>query len=205
MEYFWWEKTVEYAFVQNYVKIEMAVAPLGGVQEKGGDAIIKKDDRWVLIEFKKNHDSISSEVDKFALGKYSEAKGKLEERSKHHFLVYGVLNEDKLDLKGQLYFGTSEVNVEELLNKGTDEETFLSYYHDFIGYKKSKEGSSGGGITCVVGVDSTGKASKVMSAHEYEETLILTKKLNLELVQRIQERQQQRQQRNNQTSSYKGM
>ena len=185
MEYFWWEKTVEYAFVQNHVEIEMAVAPLGGVQEKGGDAILKNNDRWVLIEFKKDHDCISSEMDKFASGKYNEAKVALEERSQHHFLVYGVLNEGKLDLTGQLYFGTSEINIEELLNKGTDEETFLSYYHDFIGYKKSKEGSSGGGLTCVVGINSTGKASKVMSAHEYEDTLILKNKLNKELADRI--------------------
>ncbi|ENM4036794.1 hypothetical protein ACEV8A_24305 [Vibrio parahaemolyticus] len=200
MDYFWWEKTVEYAFVQNYVEIEMAVAPLGGVQEKGGDAILKKDDRWVLIEFKKDNDSLSSEEGKFAPGKYSEAKETLEKRGQHHFLVYGVLNESKLDLKGKLYFGTNEIEVEDLLKKGTDEETFLSYYHDFIGYKKSKEGSSGGGITCVVGVNSEGKASKVMSAHEYEETLILTKKLNFELEQRIK-----RQQRNNRSSHSRGM
>lgn len=200
MDYFWWEKTVEYAFVQNYVEIEMAVAPLGGVQEKGGDAILKKDDRWVLIEFKKDNDSLSSEEGKFAPGKYSEAKQTLEGRGQHHFLVYGVLNESELDLKGRAYFGTTEIEVEDLLKKGTDEDTFLSYYHDFIGYKKSKEGSSGGGITCVVGVNSTGKASKVMSAHEYEQTLILTKKLNLELKQRII-----RQQRNNYSSPSRGM
>ena len=185
MEYFWWEKTVEYAFVQKHVEIEMAVAPLGGVQEKGGDAILKKNDRWVLIEFKKDNDCISSEMDKFAPGKYDEAKVELEERGQHHLLVYGVLNGDELGLTGQLYFGTSEIKVGELLNKGTDEESFLSYYHDFIGYKKSKEGSSGGGLTCVVGINSTGKASKVMSAHEYEDTLILKKKLNFELAERI--------------------
>jgi hypothetical protein len=185
MEYFWWEKTVEYAFVQNHVEIEMAVAPLGGVQEKGGDAILKNNDHWVLIEFKKDHGCISSEVDKFAPGKYDEAKVELENRSHHHFLVYGVLNGGELDLTGQLYFGNSEIKVEELLRKGADEETFLSYYHDFIGYKKSKEGSSGGGLTCVVGINSSGKASKVMSAHEYEDTLILKKKLNVELAERI--------------------
>lgn len=185
MEYFWWEKTVEYAFVQKYVKIEMAVAPLGGVQEKGGDAIINNNDSWVLIEFKKDHDCISSEMDKFAPGKYNEAKVKLKERGQHHFLVYGVITEGELDLMGQLYFGTSEIKVEELLNQGTDEKTFLSYYHEFIGYKKSKEGSSGGGLTCVVGINSAGKASKVMSAHEYEDTLILKNKLNKELAERI--------------------
>jgi hypothetical protein len=188
MEYFWWEKTVEYVFVQKHVEIEMAIAPLGGVQEKGGDAILQNNDRWVLIEFKKAHDCISSEVDKFAPGKYDEAKVELQDRSQHHFLVYGVLNGEKLDLTGQLYFGTSEVKVEDLLNKGTDEETFLSYYHDFIGYKKSKEGSSGGGVTCVVGINSLGKASKVMSAHEYEDTLILKNKLNAELAARIRQR-----------------
>jgi hypothetical protein len=188
MEYFWWEKTVEYVFVQEHVEIEMAIAPLGGVQEKGGDAILQNNDRWVLIEFKKAHDCISSEVDKFAPGKYDEAKVELQDRSQHHFLVYGVLNGEKLDLTGQLYFGTSEVKVEDLLNKGTDEETFLSYYHDFIGYKKSKEGSSGGGVTCVVGINSLGKASKVMSAHEYEDTLILKNKLNAELAARIRQR-----------------
>ncbi|CED61477.1 Putative uncharacterized protein [Moritella viscosa] len=188
MEYFWWEKTVEYVFVQKHVEIEMAIAPLGGVQEKGGDAILENNDRWVLIEFKKAHDCISSEVDKFAPGKYDEAKVELQDRSQHHFLVYGVLNGEKLDLTGQLYFGTSEVKVEYLLNEGTDEETFLSYYHDFIGYKKSKEGSSGGGVTCVVGINSLGKASKVMSAHEYEDTLILKNKLNAELAARIRQR-----------------
>ena len=184
MGYFWWEKTVEYAFVQNYVEIKMAVAPLGGVQEKGGDAILKKDDCWLLIEFKKDHGSLSSEEDKFEPGKYSEAKEALKDSGNHHFLVYGTVDDGELDLKGQLYFGTKEIEIKDLLKQGTDEETFLSYYHDFIAYKKSKEGSSGGGITCVVGVNSSGKATKVMSAHEYEKTLVLTKKLNYELEQR---------------------
>ncbi|MNH01444.1 hypothetical protein D3C79_606640 [compost metagenome] len=181
MEYFWWEKTVEYLFVQKHIEIEMAVAPLGGIQEKGGDAILEKNDRWVLIEFKKDYSSLSSEAEKFSPGKYDEAKEKLASRGRHHFLVYGSLNKSELELKGQHYFSSKEIAICELIEEGIDEVAFLSYYHDFIDYKKSKEGSSGGGITCVVGINSSGKASKVMSADEYEKTLELKKELNYKL------------------------
>lgn len=178
MKYFWWEKTVEYLFVQKHIEIEMAIAPLGGIQEKGGDAILEKNDRWILIEFKRDYESLSSEADKFAPGKYNEAKEKLKTRGKHHFLVYGYLNKSELDLKAQHYFDSKEIAISELIKEGTNETDFLSYYHEFIACKKSKDGSSGGGITCVVGVDSSGKASKVMSAHEYEKTLIIKTELN---------------------------
>lgn len=197
MEYFWWEKTVEYAFVHEHVQTNVSVAPLGGIQEKGGDVILGENEKWVLIEFKRKRDELNSEQSKFDDGKFVEAKKSLKNRSMHHLLVYGELNVDKLVLKGQFYFGTKEFGVEKLLKRGTDEETFLSYFQEFISYKKSKQNSSGGGITSVVGVDSEGKVSKIMSAHEYEKTLVLKKELNEELNSRIELKEKEKKRKRN--------
>lgn len=37
MDFIWWEKTVEYLFVQKYIDIKTVIAPIGG-QAKGGGA-----------------------------------------------------------------------------------------------------------------------------------------------------------------------
>ena len=63
-ELIWWEKTVEYCFVANYLK--GMIAPLDGNPEKSyGDAFLKNNGRFSLIEFKRDKSTLKSEEDKF--------------------------------------------------------------------------------------------------------------------------------------------
>jgi hypothetical protein len=69
----WWEKTVEYEFVMSVSREQgLFLAPLDGEHEKAGDAVFSSDNRWVLIEFKKDEASVRTEKGKFVL--YDEAR-----------------------------------------------------------------------------------------------------------------------------------
>jgi hypothetical protein len=181
MNFVWWEKTVEYLFVQKYVDIKMIIAPLGGLQEKGGDAIFSGDEKWVLIEFKRAYDCIESEKDKF--DDYDDAKAVLIHDDSHHFLIYGELDSEELELKCQTYFSESPIGIEEVLVSGIDEKPFRVYLDQFISLKKSKKGSSGGGYSCVAGVSSDGKVTKVLRLSDFDHGLKL--KLEYDIKQKI--------------------
>ena len=62
----WWEKTVEYYFVCNFLKLGYFAMPLDGTYEAIGDTIFIDDDRqFLLVEFKKDKASIPTEKNKF--------------------------------------------------------------------------------------------------------------------------------------------
>ena len=181
MDFVWWEKTVEYLFVQKYVDIKMIIAPLGGLQEKGGDAIFSGDEKWVLMEFKRAYDCIDSEKDKF--DNYEDAKAAFINDDSHHFLIYGALNGKELELKCQTYFSESSIGIENVLISGIDEKPFRSYLDRFIKLKKSKKGDAGGGYSCVAGISSEGKITKVLRLSDFDHGLKL--KLEYDLKQKI--------------------
>ena len=54
----WWGKTVEYKFIKEYIDLDSFIAPLDGNEEKAGDAIFGENENFILIEFKKDKDSI---------------------------------------------------------------------------------------------------------------------------------------------------
>ena len=93
MNMIWWEKTVEYFFVQNYVDLQMLICPLDGDHENAGDAIFANAENWILIEFKKEECDIVSEKNKFK--NYQKAKEYLSNRDAHHFLIYGAIDNTK--------------------------------------------------------------------------------------------------------------
>ena len=63
----WWEKTVEYAFVLNYLPQAASIAPLAGKEETAyGDAQVQIDGQYMLIEFKARWTDVPSEAKKFA-------------------------------------------------------------------------------------------------------------------------------------------
>ena len=61
----WWEKTVEYLFVVTHFDEDVMLAPLDGNEERLADTIFSKDNKWVVIEFKRNEKCINEEKDKF--------------------------------------------------------------------------------------------------------------------------------------------
>lgn len=102
MSILWWEKTVEYYFVQKYVDIDMFIAPLDGEHEKAGDAIFSNESSWVLIEFKRDEKAINDEMGKFK--NYFSAKSALEKIAGHHLIIYGNAENDIFHLKCRSYF-----------------------------------------------------------------------------------------------------
>lgn len=61
----WWEKTVEYAFVLQCLPEAAAIAPLSGAAEEGiGDATLRIDETYLLIEFKAKRARSIDELEK---------------------------------------------------------------------------------------------------------------------------------------------
>lgn len=90
----------------------MFIAPLDGNQEKGGDAIFANESSWILIEFKRNKESIGSEIKKFT--NFSEAKKTLEPKGKHHLIIYGLEDNDELHLNSQEYFSGEKIDIKKV-------------------------------------------------------------------------------------------
>lgn len=63
----WWEKTVEYAFVQAHMGELAKAIPLDGSQEQWwGDLITEEGCEFTLIEFKRDLDAVDDEFDKYS-------------------------------------------------------------------------------------------------------------------------------------------
>ncbi|MGK0273617.1 MAG: hypothetical protein ACI88H_004299 [Cocleimonas sp.] len=174
----WWEKTVEYSFVIKSVKekgLDFA-APLSGLQEIVGDGVFSSDAKLVLIEFKRAISDLKSEKDKFIC--YEQAKEKMINRDKHHFFVFGALEDfgsSILSIKAKHYFSLKDVEpVLSTLEMGLDNKSFKEYLTDLIKLKKVDGRSDGTvgpeSISSVVGV-SSGKVSSI-SLTEYVKNAI---------------------------------
>jgi hypothetical protein len=170
----WWEKTVEYLFVKKHVSETNLVIPLDGKDEAQGDTILGNKNQWILIEFKKDKDSIVSEKKKFH--DFSTAHKELKDRDGHHHIIYGspVRDEDnvKLILKSQTYFSFIDNNsIESVLGTGIEFEVFHQYLKEFVSFKKSTDEDSGGVVldtnSNVIGVSSTGEVTECMTMKEY--------------------------------------
>jgi len=115
----WWEKTVEYYFVRKFVDEKTLVAPLDGDEERAGDAILSAGHKWILLEFKKDSGSIKTEYKKF--NNYPNAKSELSNFDGHHFLIYGLLTQEKeaFGIKAITYFSNkSPVDMNNILSAG---------------------------------------------------------------------------------------
>lgn len=144
----WWEKTVEYKFIVSCaIDKVLKLAPLDGNEERAGDTIISQNNKWIIIEFKKDKDSIKTEKDKFI--DFDKAKKDLKNEDKHHFIVYGsikVEDNTKLDLNYITYFSENkQATIKEMLNNSKDKEGFKSYLKKLISYKKSNKGTNSSG------------------------------------------------------------
>ena len=185
----WWEKTVEYYFILEYLGDSISIAPLDGREERGGDAILSSKDRWLLIEFKKDLNSVISEQNKFE--NYSSAKNKLSSRDSHHFIIYGFFsnqeNSSQFGLTGRTYFSEKPIkSVGEMLEEGVSIHQYADYLRIFLKCKKdmTTSGSGGPGLesySLVAGINSKGKVTQCMSLRELGLELDLGLDLELDL------------------------
>lgn len=148
--------------------------PLDGKDEAQGDTILGNKNQWILIEFKKDKESIVSEKNKFHA--FDNAYGQLKDRDGHHHIIYGspVIEgkKVKLTLKSQTYFSFVNNNsIESVLQTGIEFEIFRQYLKEFVSFKKSTEEDSGGVVldtnSNVIGVSSNGEVSECMTMKEY--------------------------------------
>jgi len=143
--FMWWEKTVEYAFVQRFMPPSATtghfLAPLDGDHEKAGDAILGLKEKLVLIEFKRTRGDLKSETKKFF--DYKSAKKDLKKNDGHHLLVYGVAKKKKtLDLVAQTYFKGVDVGLEKFAERAVAFDEFKKYLKLFL-YHKNRNGEGG--------------------------------------------------------------
>lgn len=166
----WWEKTVEYFFVREYVDLKTFLCPLDGNHESAGDAIFANINSWVLIEFKKDRASISSEAEKFE--NFEEAKAQLLGRDQHHFLIYGALDSDEeFCLESQTYFSAHVTSMESVLTSGVPHSQFLLYLRELIELKMGAKISSGG-FSYIAGINSeSGRIVRCLKMHDYAEAM----------------------------------
>ena len=112
----WWEKTVEYKFIKEYIDLDSFIAPLDGNEEKAGDAIFGENENFILIEFKKDKDSIQDEQKKFL--DFTSAKNTLSKKDEHHILIYGEINNQDLILKAKTYFSGNDIVLNKKFSNG---------------------------------------------------------------------------------------
>lgn len=152
-------------------------APLDGEEEIAGDNFISNNNnKWIIIEFKKDKNSINTETYKFE--DFKKAEQALINEDQHHFIVYGGINKksNKLDLYCQTYFSKNKLTkIKDMLNSGKDISEFKNYVRKFILYKKSNKGatSSGNGklnvenYAMVAAIDSNGNIEECQSFNEF--------------------------------------
>lgn len=174
----WWEKTVEYQFLLLVAKSNrLFLAPLDGNEERAGDAVFSSNNRWVLIEFKKDSTSISTEKKKFI--NYHAANTALASLDAHHHIIYGQESKEsiqRLQLCSQTYFSGVGCDLVAILRSGTKYDAFKRYVEQYTKFKKGPKGGSGGGVTMddlalVAGVNTDNNIVECLSLTEFQRQL----------------------------------
>jgi hypothetical protein len=165
----WWEKTVEYYFIRKFIPDEMILSPLDGKEEKAGDTLLSNNEKWVILEFKKDLGSLASEKKKYK--NYDAAEAELSSNDEHHFLIYGQVVDSEFGLGGKTYFSRSPVtNINEIFESGKDKGEFVSYLERLIEHKSKAKESSGGSIgsySFVAGISKDKKITSCMNLYEF--------------------------------------
>tara|TARA_R100001377_G_C3165765_1_gene101240 strand:+ start:306 stop:896 length:591 start_codon:yes stop_codon:yes gene_type:complete len=165
----WWEKTVEYYFIRKFIPEEMILSPLDGAEEKAGDAFLSTNEKWVILEFKKDFGSLNSEKKKYK--NYSLAEKDLMPDDSHHFLIYGQINNDEFGLAGRTYFSNNSVKkISEIFDSGKGKEEFISYLEKLVKHKSKATESSGGSVgsySFVAGISKDKKITSCMNLYEF--------------------------------------
>jgi len=173
----WWEKTVEYKFIQEYIDLDSFIAPLDGNEEKAGDAIFGKDANFILIEFKKDKHSIRDEQKKFS--NFNSIRNDLSGKDEHHILIYGEINNQDLTLNARTYFSEKNVELGKEFSNGKSLEEFKKYLNIFLRSKKGLKTEGGaGGYSLVAGVTREGNITKCLTLEAFSTEMSLN--LNIE-------------------------
>ena len=168
----WWEKTVEYKFIKEYIDLDSFIAPLDGNEEKAGDAIFGQNENFILIEFKKDKNSIKDEQKKFI--NFNSAKESLSSSDKHHILIYGEVNSKDLILNAQTYFSEKNIQLTRKFSNGKTLKEFKKYLDSFLNFKKgSKTESGSGSYGLVAGVTQKGNITKCLTLDEFSTEMSL--------------------------------
>jgi|ECHvirMinimDraft_2_1075157.scaffolds.fasta_scaffold03075_2 hypothetical protein len=174
----WWEKTVEYKFLMSVAsQKKLFLAPLDGEHEQAGDAIFSANNRWLLIEFKKDSTAIRSEMEKFI--QYDKARKILSSYDAHHYIVYGKASSSvpaKLELYAHTYFSRVARNLNDMLSSGKQFPDFSRYIEQYIKLKKCQAGGSGSRMTIedyslVAGVNADNHVVECLSLSEFQRQL----------------------------------
>ncbi|WP_322997098.1 hypothetical protein [Castellaniella sp.] len=184
----WWEKTVEYAFILNFLPSLGAAFPLGGQSEKEfGDLLMSDGTEYRLFEFKAERKNIQDEKKKWGFvnktndpryqGKFHEILQRIypqiikHEAHKAHWIVYGVPGEIGFKLAAQIY--SADTRSAQQLNSREELEN-LSYtsYSEMLDYllEMSKiRGNIGAGTSglFIVGVNGEKGLTIGLSAQEF--------------------------------------
>ncbi|NQS86964.1 hypothetical protein ACRPHS_04270 [Pantoea allii] len=159
MEAVWYEKTVEYKFVfmaKRLWGIDL-LSPLAGNPEVIGDGIVSASNRYYIIEFKRDFESIPSEYEKYKDGIEGFKKTKITmTKSPHweyHYIIHGYYtpSNQKFGIYVNKYFGVWEKSKKSIRNNfkgGMDITQLNQYATKFTACKNGdyddSEGSSGG-------------------------------------------------------------
>ena len=150
----WWEKTVEYFFLAEYLSRNYRISPLdGNLERDSGDALVNSKGKFVLIEFKRDEASIASEVRKFKGEKgYHDIRQELllekavpPRSDAHHLLIFGK-DVEGLELCCKTYFLWQHKPIEGSLESGICYKEFRKYL-DWLRDIRSGTGTGGGGAS----------------------------------------------------------
>ena len=165
----WWEKTVEYSFVRKILADNAVACPLAGQSEKWtGDLIEQINDRFRLIEFKRNVNSIKDEDKKYGDGQtdyLTICKDISDCKNAAHWLVFGeTIGEGKcatMKLKYRQYHSSPILQAQyNDLNQSSQLgdmvfSNFLKYIDELMKLRGNTEGGAGGLVMAWVGNDQT--------------------------------------------------
>ncbi|QTX33250.1 hypothetical protein KAR29_04995 [Aminithiophilus ramosus] len=182
----WWEKTVEYQFViEILTKINegAAFAPLDGNQESAGDLLLNANNKFFIIEFKKDNSEDAKRREKDKYTDFQDAMDTLKPGSNGHYVVFGELINNKLVLKYNNYWlflsGDENKNPDKELNildenflKTSDLlEFYLLTYADMLMKNKSSGSSSSESLKTVVMICSDDKIKQVANLDDIVEII----------------------------------
>lgn len=168
-------KTVEYYFVLKHVDPNVLVSPLDGKEERLGDTIISANNKWVLIEFKRDESCLSSEIEKFY--DYDKALRQLSNKDDHHYLIYGEINGNFRPNCKTCFSAKNRDSIESALKTGIDKSVFSEYVKEFTSLKAPTDDSGGGGglaladYSLVVCVNDDGNIIECMSISDYQKSM----------------------------------
>ena len=170
----WWEKTVEYKYILSKVIPKMHLAPMDGHHEALCDTVLSMDDKWLLIEFKRDKYSISSEIGKFPPpcdASFLAAKEILENYDNHHLIIYGIpAGAMGMELEAITYFSNRQIPIDQATDFSCSLNHFNDYIEEYLSRKFDEDVRSGSrgldfGIVLAISEDGTISSIRSLSDH----------------------------------------